>query len=53
MFVQLALTSPNVDLGAAGFVPLVMEAKRQVLAAFDELAAKLPHSRHALRPFGG
>ena len=41
MFVQLALTSPDVDLGANGFVPLVMESRQQVLSAFDEHAGKL------------
>lgn len=41
MFVQLALTSPDVDLGAQGFEPLVMDSRQLVLAAFEERAAKL------------
>ena len=41
MFVQLALTNPDVDLGVNGFVPLVMESRQQVLSAFDEHAGKL------------
>jgi hypothetical protein len=38
---ESALTSPDVDLGTNGYVPLVMESKQQVLAAYNEMADKL------------
>ena len=41
MFMHLALTSPDFDLGASGFVPLVMESKHQLMAAYDERAERL------------
>ena len=41
MFVQLALTDPDIDLAKSGYVPLLMESKKQVLYAYDASANKL------------